>query len=87
MGPFETIDLNAPGGIRQYVERYGGLYLRLAESQTEPCDWIAALEGGLAAERAAALPRTALAERQAWRDRRLMALAAHKKRSDTDIGK
>jgi L-gulonate 3-dehydrogenase len=22
MGPFETIDLNAPGGIRDYVDRY-----------------------------------------------------------------
>ena len=22
MGPFETIDLNAPGGVRDYVERY-----------------------------------------------------------------
>ena len=28
-----------------------------------------------------------LQERQAWRDRRLMALAAHKRRADKDIGK
>ena len=26
MGPFETIDLNAPGGVRDYAERYQGLY-------------------------------------------------------------
>ena len=26
MGPFETIHLNAPGGIAQYIERYGPLY-------------------------------------------------------------
>ena len=26
MGPFETIDLNAPGGVRDYVERYQNLY-------------------------------------------------------------
>ena len=26
MGPFETIDLNAPGGVRDYVERYQGIY-------------------------------------------------------------
>ncbi|KAG1242940.1 hypothetical protein G6F65_022732 [Rhizopus arrhizus] len=25
MGPFETIDLNAPGGIADYCARYGGL--------------------------------------------------------------
>ena len=29
MGPFETIDLNAPGGVRDYVERYQGIYERL----------------------------------------------------------
>ena len=23
IGPFETIDLNAPGGVRDYVDRYG----------------------------------------------------------------
>lgn len=26
MGPFETIDLNAPGGVLDYCERYGELY-------------------------------------------------------------
>ena len=26
MGPFETIDLNAPGGVRDYVERYEQVY-------------------------------------------------------------
>ena len=31
MGPFETIDLNAPGGIRDYVDRYEGLYRTLAQ--------------------------------------------------------
>ena len=30
MGPFETIDLNAPGGVRDYVERYEQIYIRLA---------------------------------------------------------
>jgi len=29
MGPFETIDLNAPGGVRDYVERYESIYIRL----------------------------------------------------------
>ena len=26
MGPFETIDLNAPAGVRDYAERYQGIY-------------------------------------------------------------
>ena len=86
MGPFETIDLNAPAGIRQYVERYGPLYDRLAATQSEPCDWSAALDAGLEAARRAALPADGIAERQAWRDRRLMALAAHKRKAADEIG-
>ena len=31
MGPFETIDLNAPGGVRDYVDRYQGIYENLFE--------------------------------------------------------
>ena len=38
------------------------------------------------AERRAQLPADRLGERAAWRDRRLMALAAHKKRAARDIG-
>ena len=39
MGPFETIDLNAPGGVRDYVARYHGIYERLFEEQTRRADW------------------------------------------------
>ena len=39
------------------------------------------------AERRAPLPADRLPERAAWRDRRLMALAAHKKRAADDIGR
>lgn len=87
MGPFETIDLNAPGGIAQYVERYAPLCARLVESQTDPCDWQAALDGGIQAEREAELDRGEIAERQAWRDRRLMAFAAAKRAAEEEIGK
>ena len=87
MGPFETIDLNAPGGIAQYVERYAPLCARLVESQTDPCDWQAALDGGIQAERDAELGRGEIAQRQAWRDRRLMAFAAAKRTAEEEIGK
>ncbi len=86
MGPFETIDLNAPQGIRQYVERYEPLCQRLVPEQKVPCDWTATLDTGLEAARREALPRDGLGERQAWRDRRLMALAAHKRKAARDIG-
>ena len=82
MGPFETIDLNAPGGIRDYVERYEPAYRKLAETQRDVVSWQGELLERIEAERAARLPREALAERQAWRDRRLMDLAAHKRRAD-----
>ena len=47
MGPFETIDLNAPGGIRDYVDRYEGLYRSLAQSQAVPVPWSGELSTGL----------------------------------------
>src|SRR5690606_19450990 len=31
MGPFETIDLNAPGGVQDYCDRYGEMYRAMAE--------------------------------------------------------
>ena len=39
IGPFETIDLNAPGGIGDYAERFAPLYERLAQSRTQPEPW------------------------------------------------
>jgi L-gulonate 3-dehydrogenase len=78
MGPFETIDLNAPGGVKDYIARYGGLYQNLWRSQDHIVRWSGQLSVRLEAERAALLPRDHLAARQAWRDRRLMALVAHK---------
>jgi L-gulonate 3-dehydrogenase len=39
------------------------------------------------AERRKRLPADKLVERQSGRDRRLMALAAHKRRVDRDIGR
>jgi 3-hydroxyacyl-CoA dehydrogenase len=86
IGPFETIDLNAPGGVRDYVARYGPAFARMAEG-AKPIDWSGALLDQVETERRAALPAAALAARQAWRDRRLMALAAHKQKASKEIGK
>ena len=86
MGPFETIDLNAPGGIADYLQRYGPLYQAI-EREQEPLDWTAdALLRQLEDERRALLPAEGLAERSAWRDRRLMALAAQKRHAAETIG-
>jgi L-gulonate 3-dehydrogenase len=86
MVPFETIDLNAPGGIRDYVDRYEGLYRLLAQSQAVPVPWRGELLDRIEAERSRRLPRANLVERQEWRDRRLMALANHIAETDNDLG-
>jgi len=85
MGPFETIDLNAPAGVRDYVERYGGLYQDLYSSMQRRADWSGDVLDQIEADRRKLLPEDKLAERQVWRDRRLMALAAHKQKAETDI--
>jgi L-gulonate 3-dehydrogenase len=77
MGPLETIDLNAPGGLADYCERYGPLYAMLQKQMT-PREWDQALIDRLQAARRAELPANMQPVRQEWRDRRLMALLAHR---------
>ncbi|HXT78211.1 MAG TPA: 3-hydroxyacyl-CoA dehydrogenase [Acetobacteraceae bacterium] len=77
MGPLETIDLNAPGGLADYCTRYGPLYADMQRQMT-PLEWDAALVERLQAARRAELPSNMQPVRQEWRDRRLMALLAHK---------
>ena len=78
MGPFETIDLNAPGGVKDYAERLGPLYHAIDASRDNPQPWSPDLIRAIEAERRTVLPEADLAKRRNWRDRRLMALAAHK---------
>ncbi|MCD0503455.1 3-hydroxyacyl-CoA dehydrogenase [Bordetella petrii] len=78
MGPFETIDLNAPGGVRDYADRYEAMYAGLFEQMQRRVPWGGATMDRVEAERRALLPAEALPDRQLWRDRKLMALAAHK---------
>jgi L-gulonate 3-dehydrogenase len=87
MGPFETIDLNAPGGVRDYADRYQGIYARIFLSSQRRVDWTGPVMKSVEAQRRDCLPAERLVERQAWRDRRLMALAAHKRRADKDFGR
>lgn len=82
MGPFETIDLNAPGGIADYARRLGPLYHRIAASRTEPRPWSGELIAKAEAERREILPEERLGERSAWRDRRLMALLRHRRTAE-----
>jgi 3-hydroxyacyl-CoA dehydrogenase len=74
MGPFETIDLNAPGGVRDYVMRYGPMYHRLVESRRHPAVWDGAVLDEVEKQRRDRLPERALPQRQLWRDQCLMTL-------------
>jgi L-gulonate 3-dehydrogenase len=83
IGPFETMDLNATGGIDDYARRFSGLYQRMAASRgTEPSAWSPEAVERARQERRAAVPAEALAARRDWRDRRLMALRAHQREQE-----
>jgi len=86
MGPFETIDLNAPGGIRDYVNRYQQIYQRLFPSMQRRVDWAGQVLEVAEADRRKRLPADQLGDRALWRDRRLMALLAHKLKASKAIG-
>ncbi len=77
MGPFETIDLNAPGGVKDYAYRLRSLYYHIAQSRRDPSLWSNELIERVETERAKLLPRNQLEARRRWRDRRLMALVAY----------
>jgi 3-hydroxyacyl-CoA dehydrogenase len=78
LGPLETIELNAPGGIPDYCARYTGFYKELASAAAGP----EVYESPNVDRVIAAWPHQPTAERIAGltlrRNERLAALAAHK---------
>ncbi|WP_153771183.1 3-hydroxyacyl-CoA dehydrogenase [Labrenzia sp. CE80] len=86
MGPFETIDLNAPGGVRDYATRYQGMFANMFEQMKTRVDWAGPVLDEIESDRRKRLASDKLEERQKWRDRRLMALAAHKRAQDRETG-
>lgn len=78
MGPFETIDLNAPGGIADYAERLAPLYHRVAQSRTDPAPWPEEAIEKAARELVANFGDTTRTEREKRRDAWLLALARAK---------
>jgi len=80
MGPFETIDLNAPGGVTDYASRYGPQN-RTTMGGVQAFSWAPETVARVDAERRKHLATTEIGTRSAWRDRRLMALAAHKRKA------
>ena len=77
-GPFEVGDLNAPGGIRDYVVRYKNVFDSVLASALPRPDWTGPVLDEIEASRRLRLLAEEIAHRQRWRDRRLMALVRHK---------
>lgn len=79
MGPFQTIELNAPGGIPDYCARYGDFFRRYMADAPTAAVWDQAnIDRVIAAWRRQPL-KEEIAQRTAWRDKRLTALKAHKR--------
>jgi 3-hydroxyacyl-CoA dehydrogenase len=79
IGPFETIDLNAPGGIADYAARLAPLYSAIGASRGMMPDWSAQTVARASEQRRATLPASALTARSEWRNRRLLELAARRR--------
>jgi 3-hydroxyacyl-CoA dehydrogenase len=79
MGPFETIELNAPGGIADYCERYVPWFLRYMADLPTALVWDDAQWHAAAAAWGPAPQASAVAQKSLWRNERLAALAAHKR--------
>ncbi len=87
MGPFEVGDLNAPGGILDYSKRFGDMIYEMDnDPMSRPRRWSDALLAQIDKERRERLPLSDLRKRSAWRDRRLMALAAHRREVEKKEG-
>ena len=77
MGPFETIELNAPGGIPDYCTRYTGFYRHL-QTQPAPAEvWDKQNWSNVVAAWGSTPDAQSIATKAQWRNERLAALAAH----------
>lgn len=81
MGPFETIELNAPGGIPDYAARYGASLDRMANNILLAEPFAPQTVDAVMAEWQGAQDADRIARLSLWRDKRLAALKAHKRKA------
>jgi L-gulonate 3-dehydrogenase len=81
MGPFETIELNAPRGIADYCERYVPWFRRYVADAAPAQTWDEENWRAAAAAWGPVPDARDVARKGRWRDDRLAALVAHKRRS------
>ncbi len=76
LGPFETMELNAPLGFKAYVEKYCGLYRSLLDEMRTDRPWgESAIDAIDQSFRAARPNEDDVTQRRLWRDHNLMRLA------------
>ena len=86
LGPFATIELNAPGGIEDYCARYCELYRRLADDPPTRSVFDEAAQQAIVAAWPHAADHRRLATLTGRRNERLAALKRHKRRQDAQAG-
>jgi 3-hydroxyacyl-CoA dehydrogenase len=79
MGPFETIDLNAPRGVAEYCANFKQMYYGIAKEQADPRLWSDTLVAEIEKQRRTRTPVDQLDARKTWRDRCLAALVKAKR--------
>lgn len=74
LGPFEVAHLNAPDGLQGFVDRLGPMMKHLGNSARTDYDWTQEQIAEAHSRLESRIPAEMIAERQAWRDRRILAL-------------
>jgi L-gulonate 3-dehydrogenase len=82
MGPFETIELNAPGGIPDYCARYAASLATLVADAIGPEPFGSKNVEAVLSQWTGSQDGDRVARLTEWRDGRLAALAAHKRAAD-----
>lgn len=81
MGPFETIELNAPGGIPDYATRYAPSLDRMVGDILLAEPFAPETVAAVMAQWPGAQDANRIARLSLWRDKRLAALKAHKRKA------
>lgn len=86
-GPFETAELNTPGGIAAHAARLGPAYRRMGEARGETVDWSPKLVAEVERQRRRVLPAADIPARAAWRTGAVARIVAARDRiADDDDG-
>lgn len=74
IGPFEVAHLNAPDGLQGFVDRLGPMMRHLGQSARTDYNWTPEQIAAAHARLESRIPGEMIAQRQAWRDSRILAL-------------